>query len=323
MADAEKAAAELSTRDCLFERLQKAEDVNIGGDVYRACPMELKIKYCGKGHGWKTLQKFESVEEMARYWDSLTAPGGSRPGKPLCDIVVRECVEADKVLPPEAATPYTPDAVTAQYRRAVAGALEMVRFGAMLVEIDMALSAGGQDPNGRRGEESLHGWLEANCPDVNYKTAMRFKCLAEGVQRSCNVPAKVPLSLAMPGPDGEPVMPPEGQSPIPHGKLKKIQQEVWALVEGKSARQLQFAFAADEAAPKGGANHTKKLSEEEQHEAMVKAANAVWNTNVEALVDQVKRIKSHMLLTGDTVGKLLTKLGIVSDALNAAASTKE
>lgn len=239
------------------------------------------------------------------------------------EVIVRERMEASQVLPPEAATPYAPDVVTAQYKRAVAGALEMVRFGAMLVEIDMALAAGGQDPNGRRGEESLHGWLEAHCPDVNYKTAMKFKYLAEGVQRSCNVPAKVPLSLAMPGPDGEPVMPPEGQSPIPHGKLKKLQQEVWALVEGKSARQLQFAFASDEPAPKGGANHTKKLNEEEAHEAMVKAANAVWNTNVEALVDNVKRLESHLLLTGATVGKLLTKLGIVVEALNAAASRKE
>jgi len=238
------------------------------------------------------------------------------------EVIVRERMEAIQVLPPEAATPYTPDVVTAQYKRAVAGALEMVRFGAMLVEIDMALAAGGQDPNGRRGEESLHGWLEARCPDVNYKTAMRFKALAEGVQRSCNVPAKVPLSLAMPGPEGE-YAAPEGACPITPGKLKKLQQEVWALVEGKSARQLQFAFAADEAAPKGGANHTKKLTEEEAHAQMVKAANAVWNTNVEALVDQVKRIKSHMMLTGDTVGKLLTKVGIIVDALNAAAATKE
>jgi len=239
------------------------------------------------------------------------------------EIIVREQLEASQVLPPEAATPYAPDVVTAQYKRAVAGALEMVRFGAMLVEIDMALSAGGQDPNGRRGEESLHGWLEANCPDVNYKTAMKFKYLAEGVQRSCNVPAKVPLSLAMPGPDGEPVMPPDGQSPIPHGKLKKLQLEVWALVEGKSARQLQFAFGADESAPKGGDRRSdKKLTEEEKHESMVKAANAVWNTSVDALVDNVKRLKSHVLLTGDTVGKLLVKLGVIVDALNEAASTK-
>lgn len=237
------------------------------------------------------------------------------------EVVVRERMEASQVLPPEAATPYAPDVVTAQYKRAVAGALEMVRFGAMLVEIDMALTAGGQDPNGRRGEESLHGWLEAHCPDVNYKTAMKFKYLAEGVQRSCNVPAKVPLSLAMPNHDGTFNIPDE--SPVPFQKLKKLQQEVWALVEGKSARQLQFAFASDEPAPKGGANHTKKLTEEEAHEAMVKAANAVWNTNVEALVDNVKRLESHLLLTGATVGKLLTKLGIVVEALNAAASRKE
>jgi hypothetical protein len=237
------------------------------------------------------------------------------------EVIVRERMEASQVLPPEAATPYTPDVVTAQYKRAVAGALEMVRFGAMLVEIDTSLTR--ETRNGCiQDGDTLKGWLEANCPDVNYKTAMRFKALAEGVQRSCNVPAKVPLSLAMPKDDGTFNVPDE--SPIPFQKLKKIQQEVWSLVEGKSARQLQFAFGSDEAAPKGGDRRSdKKLTEEEKHEQMVKAANAVWNTNVEALVDQVKRIKSHMMLTGDTVGKLLTKVGIIVDALNAAASTKE
>jgi hypothetical protein len=237
------------------------------------------------------------------------------------EVIIRERMEASQVLPPEAATPYAPDAVTAQYKRAVAGALEMVRFGAMLVEIDTSLTR--ETRNGCiQDGDTLKGWLEAHCPDVNYKTAMRFKALAEGVQRSCNVPAKVPLSLAMPKDDGTFNIPDE--SPIPFQKLKRLQQEVWALVEGKSARQLQFAFAAAEAAPKGGDRRSdKKLTEEEKHEAMVKAANAVWNTSVEALVDNVKRIKSHMLLTGDTVGKLLTKLGIVTDALKEAASIKE
>ena len=170
-------------------------------------------------------------------------------------IVVRELVDADGVLPPEAATPYAPDAVTAQYRRAVAGALEMVRFGAMLVEIGTSLTR--ETRNGCiQDGDTLKGWLAANCPDVNYKTAMRFKALAEGVQRSCNVPEKVPLSLAMPKNDGTAAGIPVGVDlPIPMSRLEKIQRSVWDLVEGKSARQLQFAFAADEGSagrPKGG-----------------------------------------------------------------------
>jgi hypothetical protein len=238
------------------------------------------------------------------------------------EVVVRECMDASEVLPPEAATPYAPDVVTAQYKRAVAGALEMVRFGAMLVEIDTALAAGGQDPNGRRGEESLHGWLEAHCPDINYKTAMRFKLLAEGVQRACNVPAKISLSLAMPGPDGQTVLPP-GKCPIPPTRLEKIQADVWDLVTGKSARQLMFDFAAADPKPKGGPNHTEKLSAEDKHAKAVADAKAVWTSGVAALVDNAKRLKTHRLLDAATIDALLLKLDVIRDFLKEAKGNKE
>jgi hypothetical protein len=85
------------------------------------------------------------------------------------------------------------------------------------------------------------------------------------VQRTCNVPAKISLSLAMPGPDGQTVLP-QGKCPIPPTRLEKIQADVWDLVTGKSARQLMFDFAAADPKPKGGANHTEKLSAEDKHE---------------------------------------------------------
>lgn len=274
-------------------------------------------------------------------------------------VVVRECVSADAVLPPSQPNSLTASQpssspsssvpvlafdgigrtelgenmdtataaqiVTAQYRRAVSGALEMVRFGATLMQVEVVLTRENNSPS--RGPtakgQGLQAWLETNCPDVNYKTAMRFKTLAEGVRRNCNIPAKVPLALALPASDGTPALP--EKSPVPMAKLKKIQQAVWDLVEGKSARQLMFDFAAEGGAAKGGDRRSgKTLTEEEKHAAMVKAANTVWNTNVDELVDNARTLRSQLLLSGDTVAKLLVKLGIVTDALKEAqAANKE
>lgn len=237
--------------------------------------------------------------------------------QPRKGVVVRECVDAEQILPPvpAAAVPHTPEAVAAQYRLAMDGLRECLKFGAMLAEVEGCLSrqtTSRHDPSGEG--PSLKNWLSANCPEVDYGWALKYKRLAEGVAEACALPAAVPLSLAM---GSEPA---DGVSPK---KLGKARAGVAAFLDGKTARQLEFAFGY-RAAPKGGDRRSdKKLTEEEKHEQMVKAANAVWNANVEALVDQVKRIKSHMLLTGDTVGKLLTKLGIIVDALNAAAARQE
>jgi hypothetical protein len=158
--------------------------------------------------------------------------------------------------------------------------------------------------------DTLKAWLEEHCPEVNYKTAMRFKTLAEGVQRSCNVPAKVTLSLAMPNHDGTFNIPDE--SPIPFQEA----QEAAAGGVGAGRGQERPPVAVRLRGRRGRAEgrrpaQRQEADRREKHEEMVKAANAVWNTNVDALVDNVKRLESHLLLTGATVGKLLTKLGIV------------
>jgi len=230
--------------------------------------------------------------------------------------VEREMMQADQVLPPEAAAPYAPEAVTAQYWRAISGALEMVRFGAMLLEIETGVSRVRlRCENGQlAGQESgLKAWLADNCPDVNYKTAMRFKALAEGVRRYCNVPAKVPLALAMPGADGEPV----GRD----AKLAKLQRSVWALCEGRSARQLQFAFGAD-AAPRGGDRRSGlKMSEEEKHLKHLEDCRQVWLKLVGDLSNQVSTFRSHLCLDADTLTHIVIKLDTIRAALKEAKGT--
>lgn len=54
---------------------------------------------------------------------------------------------------------------------------EAIKFGAILIEWEQFLgkSGGGRNASG----EGLKGWLEQNCPEINYNTAMKYKLLAE------------------------------------------------------------------------------------------------------------------------------------------------
>ena len=53
---------------------------------------------------------------------------------------------------------------------------ERVKFGAMLIQWEQYLGGGA----GRgHGGEGLKGWLEANCPEIGYTSAMTYKTLAE------------------------------------------------------------------------------------------------------------------------------------------------
>ncbi len=304
------------------ESLNNEFDLFIGGDAYRVCPLELRIKIKAMGKdGWKTLRKFDKLSDMAEYWSSLKAPLG--PGATPGAVVVRECMEASQVLPPEAALPHTPQALVAQYGKALTGTLEVVRFGAMLADQDEALTkANKKAPQGRRGEESLKGYLEANCPTINYKTALGFKGMAEDVREYCKIPAKVPLALAMPQADGETWLP-EGACPVPPTKLEKLQSDVWSLLDGKSARQLRLGLGEAESAAKGGQRPKEKHTEAEKHELRLKAAKLWWDGVATDMADQVSRLKSHMLLDRATLTSVLVKFDEVRASLIEAQSKGE
>ena len=81
------------------------------------------------------------------------------------------------------------DMLTSQYEKAESakGAFvrEAVRFGAMLIEVEAGIlprqNGKGNKSNGNQytgGREGLETWLSANCPTINYKTAMSYKSMA-------------------------------------------------------------------------------------------------------------------------------------------------
>lgn len=300
----------------LFERLRSQEDVTIGGEVYRCSALELRIKYCGKGHGWKLLKKFDSLEDLATYWDQLVGPLGMNGKAGSGQIIVRECVDACAVLPPDsgAVLPHTPQALTEQYNRAMAGLRECLRFGAMIVEIDAGLKRAARN---QYTEDTLSAWLTANCPEVNYAWAMKYKRLAEGLRNKFNLSDKVTLSLAITTADGTPADDPEVVSAK---RAEKVRKEVDAFLAGKTAWQLEFAFGLrTPAAPKGGdVKSGKKLTEEEKHLRERKEAKERWDKLAANLSVETKTYKSHLLLDGSVIDALLLKLDVVRDCLKDA-----
>lgn len=155
---------------------------------------------------------------------------------------------------PELSLPslFSPDQVTGQYRRAIAGTLEMLRFGAMLAEIEHDLNRGAPKGFIKTGD-TMQAWLADNCPSVNYNTAMRFKRLAEGLKREFKIPAKMRLTDALPEADGSvngTIW--SGVAEASRDRVIEVRAEIWEFVNGKSARQLMFDFGLAERKPQGG-----------------------------------------------------------------------
>lgn len=227
-----------------------------------------------------------------------------------------------EVLPPETSLPavrvdHTPDAVLSQYKRAISGTLEIIRFGAMLIEIDTCLTReiGATKRYTNTGAEpSLKGWMEENCPDINYKTAIRYKTLAQGLQDMFKIPAKLPLTLALPASDGTPNVYVPDTVKVSAERVKKIQMQVWEMVEGKSARQLTFDFGLAEPKPRGGkregAGRPKALSDS------VLAAGAAWG-RIGPLIDRATAWHFERFLPQAMCREAIETVSMLLDALNA------
>jgi hypothetical protein len=216
--------------------------------------------------------------------------------------------------------PYSAEQITEQYRKAVSGCLEMIRFGAMMIEVESGLERDGQ-PNQHSGE-TLKSWLEDNCPAINYKTALRFKGLAEGLQFHLRIPDSWPLRLALPSAtDQETEINADlaGELGIKPKRLAQMRKEIWDFLEGKSARQLVFDFGCAETAPKGGDRRSGlKMTEEEKHHRAIEMARNIWLESLETLLGEARVCKSLMLFDEGLLDAILLKIDTIRDAVKAA-----
>ena len=161
------------------------------------------------------------------------APGGVSPNRRTSD----EPTSALEVVAPGK---LSEDAqmgqqLTEQYRKAVGGMTEVLRFGAMMMGLRAELSTRGKLSKGgpaKDGNGGITGWLEQFAPDIKRSTAERFLHVAEAVAADFALPAKVSfIELATSAPEQL------------SGALREKQDELWDFVNGTSQRSWLDRFA--------------------------------------------------------------------------------
>jgi hypothetical protein len=164
-----------------------------------------------------------------------------------------------------------------QYQRAVGGLWEVVKFGAMLAHTQQHLFADLRGKGGSRGIESsgdgLKAWLAEQCADINYKTAWRFKGLAEGLQKEFKLGQPADLQRLLTSSEDDLTR-----------ADRKVRQEIGDFLEGQSQRQLQFRFMTDRLS-----KAPKVLSAREKVSIKVQVL-----TNLRAACQEFLRMKSVM-----------------------------
>jgi len=156
------------------------------------------------------------------------------------------------------------EGISQGWRRAQAGLVEVLRFGAMLIEVrkwietvgsgQLAVGSGDdgefnlrqklnspKDGPGRPGGTGLKGWLEKNCPEVNYRTAYGYLVAAEGLRVAARIAADVPLLAMM------------GEEPVPEARAEQARQRVFKAIAGGSLALLREAGRVADPGPRGGA----------------------------------------------------------------------
>lgn len=145
--------------------------------------------------------------------------------------------------------------LTAQYRAAVGGMIEVVKFGAMMLalrdELRRRVQAGEIEANAKGG--GVEGWLREHAAEVSRPTALRFMALAEAVRE-----------LAKLGPGVDLVHLLTASASTLQGAMAKKRAAIENLIEGKSQRQLLLMIADDSTPPArtGGDNEFQKFLRE-------------------------------------------------------------
>lgn len=207
-----------------------------------------------------------------------------------------------------APAPLTPSAedieiLTTQYKKAVNGLYEAYLFGQMLLAVQKRLSL--SLTRETKGEwhapagSGIKGWLAQHCPDINYKTALRFLAVAEKTN------AALILSDEASAGAGEHPLPGEKGAERPH--QAPSEEAVRAYLEGKSQRQLLKAPKAEPA--------VRHAPTPEERAERIRETFAGFLTSLEGMV----RTEETDVLRPNDRRELVTRLKSLARTLEAMA----
>ena len=137
---------------------------------------------------------------------------------------------ADQVVP--SAEEQVADQLTAQYQKAVSGTREVLIFGAMFMGLGVVLRPQNNSSHGPQMKgEGLRGWIETNCPRINYNTAYKFYGLAKKMREELSIPETANVHRLLTAPINELTK-----------QEASIRVEIDDAIEGKSAYQLEIGW---------------------------------------------------------------------------------
>ena len=158
----------------------------------------------------------------------------------------------------------TAQALSHQYLRVSkvtnAALREMVVFGAMLTEIDKALTSQRFSCNG--GGASLRSWLEANCPEIEYATAMDYKRTMKNFMAYKQLKEDTPLLELM------------NADPYDDEQKEALRRDILDSMTGLTKTQLRRLTDAKVGRPKGS---KADIGRKPDTTDVVASARAVWS----------------------------------------------
>lgn len=117
---------------------------------------------------------------------------------------------------------------TRLYMEAVSGTRAHLIFGAAYEWLGAVVASRDERKEFQKGD-GLKGWIEENCPKVNYKTAHKWFTLANALAKELHVPKGTGIYRLL-------TTKPHELTP----KEQKIRREIDDAIEGKSAHQLEI-----------------------------------------------------------------------------------
>lgn len=184
-----------------------------------------------------------------------------------------------EVLPPaETLEADLARALTQEYdaaqRHMKAGVEAALKFGALLLKTEEVVFANGKSHNQHSTNGGLEAWLGKNCPNVNYKTAMRWKSIAAQATGALGCDQKTALEFIAGKEDD--IIELEADEVE---ALQKRRDELYAAGSLRKLSQMCFDFASESAAggrPKAPDKPLPKLKKSDE-------AKAIWNGVLQVL----------------------------------------